>query len=323
MIRTKIAPNISYVHEISELLGISYDSAYRRIRGEKELTFNEIQILSKEFDISLDTVLNVTKNNLSFKYFPVESNKLHMADWLNIILQDLKRIKAANQKEIIYGAKDPPIFHYFQFPEIAAFKMFFWEKTLFQFPEHEEKLFSIEDYNSDIKEVGEKILAVANTLPTSEIWNQDTFNIILRQIEYYWVSGLFKNKDDIHILCERLEQWIRHIQKQAELGMKFIYGTPPEGIPDSYKIYENEVVLNDNTIFVCIDGIKYTYLTYNVASLLVTSEPQFCESVEQFFHGLMKKSMLISSVGDKERNRFFNRLVQNIEKFKDKVGLNK
>ena len=36
-IRVKLLPNISFVHDISELLGISYDSAYRRIRGEKYL----------------------------------------------------------------------------------------------------------------------------------------------------------------------------------------------------------------------------------------------------------------------------------------------
>jgi len=37
-IKTKLPPNISFVHNLSELLGISYDSAYRRIRGEKELS---------------------------------------------------------------------------------------------------------------------------------------------------------------------------------------------------------------------------------------------------------------------------------------------
>ena len=298
-IRSKIAPNLSYVHEISEILGISYDSAYRRIRGEKELTFDEIGILSKEYDISLDSIFNISREMVNFHNYPIENNKLHIADWLKVILQDLKRIQVAHRKEVIYGAKDPPIFHYFQFPEIGAFKMFFWEKTLFQFPELEEKQFAIEEYDPEVKALGEQILATANTIPTIEIWNLD----------------------DLEALFDCLVKWIRHIQKQAELGFKFSYGSNPEGIPDSYKFYENEVVLNDNIIYVGIDDFQYVYMTYNVASLLKTSDEKFCRSVHDFFYGLMRKSTFISSVGDKERNRFFNCLMKNIDSFHERVKI--
>ena len=48
-IKNSLAANISLVHDVSELLGISYDSAYRRIRGEKELSLDELKKLSLHY----------------------------------------------------------------------------------------------------------------------------------------------------------------------------------------------------------------------------------------------------------------------------------
>jgi len=142
---------------------------------------------------------------------------------------------------------------------------------------------------------------------------------MLRQIEFYWVSGFFEKKDDLIILIGRVEKWIQHIQKQAEVGFRFIYGQPAEGIESSYQFYENEVVLSDNTIFVNTDGINTVFLTFNVLSLLVTSNEFFSAYVNNYIRGLLKSSNLISLYGAKDRNRFFNTLFQSIETLKSKV----
>ncbi|GHU62212.1 hypothetical protein FACS1894123_02780 [Bacteroidia bacterium] len=43
---------------VGELLSVSPDSAYRRIRGEKELSFSELQTICRKFHLSLDEMLN-------------------------------------------------------------------------------------------------------------------------------------------------------------------------------------------------------------------------------------------------------------------------
>lgn len=318
-IKDKLPPNISFVHDISEILEISYDSAYRRIRGEKALSFEELFTLSMNYGISLDTLFNVQSHNVIFNCHAIDPEKLTIKDWLYTVLENMKMIKMSKTKDIIYAAKDPPVFHYWQFPEIGAFKTFLWEKTLLQFPEYEEKLFSLDDYDPEIQKTGEQILAIAATVPVTEIWNEDTFNITLRQMEYYWVSGLFKKKDDVLLLCDRVEKWVRHIQKQVEKGFKFRYGETPEGLPDSYKFYVNDVVLNDNTILVKTDNVTGCFLTFNVLSLLYTTNPYFTGHIEKYFTGLLQKSTLISGTSAKERNRFFNKLLSKIDEFKARM----
>jgi transcriptional regulator with XRE-family HTH domain len=320
-IKIKLPDNLSFVHEIAEVLEISYDSAYRRIRGEKELSLEELYRLSQKFDISLDASLGLHSNHVIFNKIGLSPVSFMIKDWLQRIQEDIKRIHAARDKEIIYAAKDPPIFHYFHFPEIAAFKFFFWEKTICDFPAYEDKLFRIDDTNPEIVEIGNSILRSSMKIPTIEIWNEDTFRILMRQIEYYWISGYFAKKDDMTNLLDKLEKWVLHIRKQAELGYKFAYGQPAEGIENSFNMYENEVVLNDNTILVKVGEMKATYLTYNVISLLLTRDPAFCDNVEQHMNQLMKRSNLISVSGEKERNRFFNKLLSTIEKTKNELNI--
>jgi len=315
-VKEKLPSHLSLVDEISELLEISYDSAYRRIRGEKSISMGELRKVTLHFGLSVDALFNIKSDNVVFKHFPILPPEIGVREWLKIILSVLKSIQHSSVNQIIYAAKDPPIFQYFQFPEIAAFKMFFWEKTLFKFPQHDNKKFAIIDYDEEIKTIGERILTASLKIPTIEIWNEDTFNITFKQIEHYWVSGLFEKKEDIRILCDKLYVWIEHIKKQAELGFKFLYGTEPQGVENTYRFYENEVVLNDNTVYIETDKFTATYLTYNVLSLLVTTDKAFCKGVEKYLKGILKESILISSVNAKERNRFFNRLLEKIDNFR-------
>ncbi len=62
-IKGKLPPNISFVHEISESLEISYDSAYRRIRGVKELSISELFRLCNKYGISIDSLIRTAEKH--------------------------------------------------------------------------------------------------------------------------------------------------------------------------------------------------------------------------------------------------------------------
>jgi len=123
IIKEKLPTNVSFVHEISELLGISYDSAYRRIRGEKELSLEELKILCQQYRISLDMLFSVESQNIIFNSLAIGEQGCSFIQWLTTILNEIKDIHSCRQKEIFYSAKDIPIFHFFEFPELFAFKV--------------------------------------------------------------------------------------------------------------------------------------------------------------------------------------------------------
>jgi transcriptional regulator with XRE-family HTH domain len=84
-IRELLPSSTSFVHEIADLLGISYDSAYRRIRGEKTLSMEELYKISNKYRISLDALFGVQANSIIFDYFTLEPDKLGLKEWLTLI----------------------------------------------------------------------------------------------------------------------------------------------------------------------------------------------------------------------------------------------
>ena len=112
---------------------------------------------------------------------------------------------------------------------------------------------------------------------------------------------------------------VQHLDKQAEAGYRFMFGQAPEGIDGTFRLYCNEVLLGDNTIFVSKDGRTKTFLTYNVINLLVTENSILCGQVESSLRNLTKKSTLISSTSEKERHKFFHTLHQKINDLREKI----
>ncbi len=319
-IRSKIDAQASFVHTIAELLHVSYDSAYRRIRGEKIISVDELYKLSSMFGISIDSLFEIKSGKTVFNSVSVEPGKVTLKQWFEVILENIQKLQSDPEARIIYAAKDAPFFHYFHIPELAAFKMFFWAKTIIHYPGFENQRFDLKETDEELISLGKKILLAYSKTPVTEIWNEDTFYIILRQMEYYYIAGFFTNKEDLQVLFDKLVEWIRHLEIQAELGYQFIYGLEPNGIEGTFRLFENEVVLNDNTVLIKTGDTRMSFLTYNVINLLTTEDPVFCNKIESFLDNLVKKSTQISSSAAKARKRFFNQLINQVERFRGKLS---
>ena len=59
LLKNSMPPHISMADELAEKMGLSYDSIYRRIRGEKALSMVELKMLCQQYNISLDQVLDI------------------------------------------------------------------------------------------------------------------------------------------------------------------------------------------------------------------------------------------------------------------------
>ncbi|MCX6303696.1 MAG: helix-turn-helix domain-containing protein [Bacteroidetes bacterium] len=311
-IKSKLAPNISFVHELSEILEISYDSAYRRLRGEKELSLEELKTICVHYRISADALFNLKTSHVIFNSLAIGEDGFDIENWLQSLLVAIKQIHAAKEHEIIYAAKDIPVFYYFEFPEIAAFKIYFWNKALIPRSGYENIKLTLEAPAS-LYETGRQLLCHYVKIPTTEIWSEETISSILRQIEYCFVSGFFTRIDDVFRLCDVLESWLDHVQRQAECSSQLMVGSTCEGLENSYKLFHNEVLVTDNTILVKTDGQMTSYNTYNVINQLITANPVFCTQVENSLRNLMQKSTMISGTSAKERYRFFNILHEKVK----------
>ena len=88
-IKSLLPPHLSLVDEVAEVLNISNDSAYRRIRGEKPIALEEIKKLCIHFKISLDKFMHLNSDSVLFtgKLADKTNSEFKCMNWSKEILK--------------------------------------------------------------------------------------------------------------------------------------------------------------------------------------------------------------------------------------------
>lgn len=319
-LKTKLPEGASLAEEVAGALDISTDSAYRRIRGEKPVLFEELHTLCTRYRLSLDTLFNLQVDTIPFQGKFVDPVSFRFEDYLTAVGQQVKYMASFKEREMYYLCKDIPLFHHYHYKDLAAFKYFFWHKTLLQSPEFATKKIRLSDYPEAIFEIGRKALDTYNQINSYEIWNIESLTSTLRQVEYYHDSRIFQRKADLLLVYEALDKLFIHLEAQAERGYKFDNRDPEQKPLSTYQLYFNEVVSGDNSILAVLDATKICFLTHSAINFMITRDVSFCNNMYSYYHNLMRKSTLISSVSQRERSRFFKLLRKRIAARKQALG---
>ena len=306
LIKNTLPSHISLVDAIADLLNISYDSVYRRIRWEKPISLNELKILCEHFHISLDQVLQVKNESVVFNAPEINGSDPDFRVYLKGVLGQMKYFNSFEKREMLYQCKDAPIFYYYLFPEIGAFKTFCWLKTIINHPDYQDKTFSFQEFPfEDCNQIGQQILKEYNILPSTELWTFESLNSTMNQVEYYRDAGLFKTKEDLIMVIDSLNKTLNHLQEQANAGVKFMPGAAVVNNKVLFKFCLNEVLLGNNTIICNLDEQRLSIITYNALNYLITKDERFGKIQLHGFNTLVSRSTIISGTGEKERNKFF------------------
>ena len=311
-IKKQLPSHLALVDAIAEQLNLSNDSAYRRLRGEKHLTFDEIQILAAHYKISLDSFLHLENNSLTFWGKNIDRYTFDFENYLRGIVEQLEYFIPAKEKTMYYLNKDVPIFHHFMFPELAAFKCYFWSRYDLDYPRFNKEQFLIEDFIDIFNNTGKKISDLYLQIPSVEIWNLDCINTTIRQIDYYRETHIFKSQQDIETVYNCLEKLVDYIELMVERGYKFSYGKPEQAEKIRYAVYINEFILGDNTIIVEMDGKRIVFINHNVINYMMTNNQEFINYTFDTLKILLRKSRLISEISERDRELFFNTLRERI-----------
>ncbi len=316
-IKGKLPPHISIVDDVAELLNISNDSAYRRIRADKPISFEELQKLCVHYKVSLDQFLNLQSDAFIFTGELDNDINFGFENWLEEVLQQYKIVSSFEKKHIYFLLKDLPFNVHFEMPELAAFKCFVWMRSFTGYQAKKGEKFSF-DYPGfkEHNAIAQKIVDVYNTIPTTEIWNTECISTTIQQIEYYYEAGGLVSKEQAMILFDKVEHLVNHIEKEAEVGLKFRIGQQPNSASVAYRLFNNELILGDNTILAELGDIKVTFLNHSFMHFISTKDEAFNKAMFNNLNNLMQKATLISSNDERQRILFFKRLRDEIHRRK-------
>lgn len=304
-IKERLPSGSSLVETVAEVLHISQDSAYRRIRGETPLVLEEAKALCQQYSLSLDQLFGLTDHSVVFENRELSQTANDVTSYLHSISFELKKLQDFEQKTITYLTNDIPFFYWFCHQPLFAFCYFFWMKNVFKHPAFAQQKFSLDCLPPETELLGKEVLSLYCNIASTEIWNTECINNNLGQIAHYVDTGMMTREDACSIY-EALYKTVEHLQVQAEYGSKFLPGENPHSKKTNYQLFHNRAGTGDDTILITSGEAKKLYINYDALSYLTTTDEAFCHTVRRRLQNVMRRGTLISNVSEKQRNIFFN-----------------
>jgi len=319
LIRQKNAGEDSLGNVLSDVLSISSDAVYRRLRNETALTIQEVKKLCVHYNISFDALCATGDGKVVFSYPPLATFDFGLESYLEGILQAFHKLKQLSGGEIILSVNNIQFFQLLNFPQLMRFKLYFWAKTHLQMEEYKDQQFKHEKTSDTAFSLGMEILQIYNSIPSKEIYDPEFMRGFLRQIHYYYTSHLFEDPSYALFLHDRILLLSSHLEAQANCGKKFMYGTQAPANGNNFEMYLNETINSDATFYYKGKELQGVYLTHNLMNYLETTDENYVNDSKLIIDKQLANSSLISVVNEKERNNFFFEFNKTINSFKKKM----
>jgi hypothetical protein len=315
-LKNVIPSNISLVDDLADMLKISIDSAYRRLRCETELSIDETYKICQHYRLSIDSVFSNKGDTVTCNYIKLTDTSDNFEKYLNTILKQTQTVGNMEGAKITYAAEEIPIFHSFHSEKLSAFKLFYWQRSVLNNQEYQAKKFTWDVIPQSLLDITKEINKAYITIPSEEIWTSDTIHTTIKQVEYYFESGSFKDKAQCIEILENLKTMTTSVQLAAEREQKQSPNVKGTG---SFQLYNSELVVGTNCIHINATGSKFSYITFNSLNSLTTANQSFCGEIDHWMKNLIKKSTLISGVSEKQRFQFFNGILKQIDTSIEKI----
>jgi len=312
-IRKLTSENQSLVDAVSNLLNISIDAAYRRIRCEKLLDFEELIILCNHFKISVDSLLNINDgNDIRCRYTPLDlRDRKNYLTYMQNLSDNIESVSTAPDGALLLAAADIPVFHYVDHKELIFFMLFAWNVSVYGYTAYYDEFVQQWDCN-EASQYYEKIFQTYQHCPSTEIWTDYTIDKTLRLLSYHYEMGHFNDKNIPVLLCEQLLNMIDTIHNQTEKGVKGAKET-------SFKFYVSETDLYSNLALFKKNGTTNCTLRLFTINHFYISDQRFCIETEKWLNAAIQRSTLISGSSEKQRHQFFNGQKQKIFELRGKI----
>ncbi len=172
--------------------------------------------------------------------------------------------------------------------------MFYWQRSVLNIEKYQKTIFDWDVVPKNFVDAAHGTFMEYMSVPSTEVWTNQTILTGLNQIKFYFDSGLLRKEYALELL-EDYQRMIELVQENAETGKKNM-----NDVAETFLLYHSELVLGTNCIYIKVGDANYSYITFNTLNSLTTNNPDFCEEIEHWIKNLERKSTLISGAGEKQ-----------------------
>lgn len=310
----KVATNSLLSNEIAKVLEISKSEAYNKISGKSALTLTQVNSLCTKYNVDFEIKKPGGSLTCKVAYTPFHAGKTDMGKYLVLLNKFMNDMAMSNVSKLSCATDDIPFFHLFKYPELAAFKLHFWDTRI------PKKNISNANKNFDFKKANKKNIRAAlelhktySTIPCLEIWTKSYLLIIIDQIKYAYESQLLKDKKLANIICDQLLHTLADVENYA------LFGSKSKTKEISFDWYQCDVV--GNVAYLAdIPGKQICFLRFNTFNNFQSDDGQLCNEVDMWMKFLLNNATGFSGQGSKQRNNYLHNARETIQSLKEKFA---
>jgi hypothetical protein len=307
LIKEKLPKNVSFIDEIADVLDISYDASYRRVKGKTALPFKEGLLLSDHFNIQLDNLFFDTKKDTT-KIIVEKSHDIISDDFLLTFFEKSEKeaqvILDSKGGKIINCAKDYPLYHTDK-GSFSRFRIYVLINMLSKDPKLKKITFSEFNPSDEILNKYNTFLSQYRKVSMVEIWNDSTIDNVLNQIQYFFEVGL-TTKEEALSIADGLMTSLKLIKKEAKNQKRKESG-------NRFQLYHNNIISLLNTVVMQTGNENIVFIPFTNLTYFKVTDKVTTDHIGQHLKTQLEFSNNLSGNAAVDRNKFFNTMYQKIE----------
>jgi hypothetical protein len=311
-----IPQNIKPTEYLMDILNISKESAYRRLRDEIPFTFAEITKMALDLNFSVDEVISLgTNSQVSFSVEAGQADDDYpvFANIIKDYYDGLVSFTNARDAEVIVAMNNILPFFFAHFDSLFKFSYFkFLQKNL-KIPVKNTFGETVLPQNiKDLQKSIEKQMKACNKNVTIIIDSNVVCNLI-NDILYFHKCKLIAH-EDLQLLKNDMLAMIDQVEDMAQTG----FFVDSVGV----NIYLSFVNVDSNSLYMRCDTKEISsFYIYNM-SPINTSNSTICNLHRKKIESLKKYSRLITQSNEIIQSAYFDRQRENINRIEEKqIGI--
>jgi hypothetical protein len=288
------------VNMLMDILPLRKEAAYRRLRGEIEFTLEEVEIICKTFNISLDLLQGNYKDGLLAFHLKTVFVKNPLKEYYRMmedIVVSSKNMLDIDPNSFSYRAyRAMPVEFLLKYDSLS--KVYIYILLYQLYPDKMPKVLLHDIYIPDnIFKINHEASDVLQSVDTTMILDKHVFEDFTTIVKYLQYMGMISDtsiveiKKDLYLMIDEMEQC-------ASTG----YTTQGKKVD----MYISNVSFDCSYAYMEGAGMKSCSISIYCIDYLLCHNPEVTENHKTWIKSLIRFTTQISVSGEQQRNQYFD-----------------
>lgn len=310
-VAAKLPPKENIAKKLIEILSISREAAYRRLRGEVYFSFEEAVKVALALHLSLDELMNLGQDNYAPFYMPLPEKLEVMESYGNTLetySNKLEKIVEFSDSILMMAYNSiPPVF----FLPYETLSRFFLYKSFYHFKGYHTLLLDDVVLTDKMRRKQMEIVSFLYQFNISHyVLDWGIFRSFIKDIHYFYKLNLLSDLN-MTSLQKELSGVLSDIDSTAKSG-SFINDT-------SVSLYLADIEVEAPYVYMEAQNKSYSVLHLFSINALWSRNPKACQLQKIWIKSLIRYSTLISQSGEHQRTKFIEMQREYIKTMLDNI----